>query len=245
MVGRYSGCRPHCSNKRGDIPDAAPMYVWHQHQKGTVQIGGATSQMSPLCMRGSGVRIVHAPTLVISLQACQAFVESTQLSRVPRAFGELSVNRTQGELDRTINNAIGFYGGSVRKSVNIGKSLIWDRIILVSTNTRHKHLCMNLIAGMLESKVKTNPSYKAKCKGNVNVFNQYNYEVSYHIAWNVIKRVVDNVYGTWETSCQYLPKFMRALQRYNPRTIVEWCHAEQEPTTGVFTLGYVFWAFKP
>ncbi|KAL8551279.1 hypothetical protein ACS0TY_000381 [Phlomoides rotata] len=103
---------------------------------------------------------------------------------------------------------------------------------------------MNLIAGMLESKVKINPAYQAK-DARVDVFNQYNYEVSYHMAWISIKRAVENVYGTWETSCQYLPKFMRALRSYNPDTIAEWKHKDHNHATGVFTLGYVFWAFKP
>ncbi|KAL8476008.1 hypothetical protein ACS0TY_028609 [Phlomoides rotata] len=116
--------------------------------------------------------------------------------------------------------------------------------LIDSTHTRHRNLCMNLIAGMLESKVKINPAYQAK-DARVDVFNQYNYEVSYHMAWISIKRAVENVYGTWEISCQYLPKFMRALRSYNPDTIVEWKHKDHNPATGVFTLGYVFWAFKP
>ncbi|KAL8481676.1 hypothetical protein ACS0TY_027983 [Phlomoides rotata] len=84
----------------------------------------------------------------------------------------------------------------------------------------------------------------AQTTGHVDVFNQYNYEVSYHMVWISIKRAVENVYGAWETSYQYLPKFMSALQGYNPGTIVEWRHADHNPATGVFTLGYVFWAFK-
>ncbi|KAL6540483.1 hypothetical protein OROMI_024366 [Orobanche minor] len=43
------------------------------------------------------------------------------------------------------------------------------------------------------------------------------------MAWSGIKRDVKNVYGTWEMSCQYLPKFMKALQRYNLGTVVEPC----------------------
>ncbi|KAL8555648.1 hypothetical protein ACS0TY_003453 [Phlomoides rotata] len=116
--------------------------------------------------------------------------------------------------------------------------------LIDSTHTRHRNLCMNLIAGMLQSKVLINPAYQPK-DAMVDVFNQWNYEVSYHMAWISIKRVVENVYGTWETSCQYLPKFMRALQIYNDGTLVEWRHTSLCPATNVFTLGYVFWAFKP
>ncbi|KAL8522894.1 hypothetical protein ACS0TY_013014 [Phlomoides rotata] len=77
---------------------------------------------------------------------------------------------------------------------------------------------MILIVGMLESKVKINPAYQAK-DARVDVFNQYNYEVSYHMTWISIKRVVEN--------------------RYNPGTIVEWRHKDHNPATGVFTLGHI------
>ncbi|KAL0375169.1 UNVERIFIED_CONTAM: hypothetical protein Sradi_3432600 [Sesamum radiatum] len=52
------------------------------------------------------------------------------------------------------------------------------------------------------------------------------------------------VYGTWESSVQKLPKYMGAVQKYNPGTVVEWKHKALHPT-GAYVIGYVFWAFKP
>ncbi|XP_073310000.1 uncharacterized protein [Primulina huaijiensis] len=51
-------------------------------------------------------------------------------------------------------------------------------------------------------------------------------------------------YGTWESSVQLLPKYMLALSKYNPGTVVEWKHIRAN-TEMSKTLNYVFWAFKP
>ncbi|KAL0336341.1 UNVERIFIED_CONTAM: hypothetical protein Sradi_4846000 [Sesamum radiatum] len=53
------------------------------------------------------------------------------------------------------------------------------------------------------------------------------------------------VYGTWESSVQKLPKYLRAIQKYNPGTIVEWKHKGFQQSTGKYVMGYVLWAFKP
>ncbi|XP_073311041.1 uncharacterized protein [Primulina huaijiensis] len=52
------------------------------------------------------------------------------------------------------------------------------------------------------------------------------------------------VYGTWESSIQLLPKYMLALSKYNPRTVVDLKHLRAN-TEMSKTLNYVFWAFKP
>ncbi|KAL0358067.1 UNVERIFIED_CONTAM: hypothetical protein Scaly_1492400 [Sesamum calycinum] len=53
------------------------------------------------------------------------------------------------------------------------------------------------------------------------------------------------VYGTWESSVQKLPKYLGAIQKYNPGTIVEWKHKGFQQSTGKYVMRYVFWAFKP
>ncbi|KAL0379000.1 UNVERIFIED_CONTAM: hypothetical protein Sradi_3205500 [Sesamum radiatum] len=53
----------------------------------------------------------------------------------------------------------------------------------------------------------------------------------------------EEVYETWESSVQKLPKFMTALQKSNPGTVVEWLHLDTNiPSTK--TLNYIFWAFR-
>ncbi|KAL8525088.1 hypothetical protein ACS0TY_014628 [Phlomoides rotata] len=94
----------------------------------------------------------------------------------------------------------------------------------------------------MESLVQVDPAYDVKYVIE-HANSKYNYTISYQKAWQALKRARENVYGTWESSCQFLPKYMGALQRYNPRTIVEWRHKDR--VDGVFTLGYVFWAYRP
>ncbi|KAL0289659.1 UNVERIFIED_CONTAM: hypothetical protein Sangu_2607800 [Sesamum angustifolium] len=53
------------------------------------------------------------------------------------------------------------------------------------------------------------------------------------------------VYGTWESSIQKLPAYLGVIQKYNPRTIVEWKHKGFQASTGKYVMGSVFWAFKP
>ncbi|KAI3448595.1 hypothetical protein Pfo_005260 [Paulownia fortunei] len=72
---------------------------------------------------------------------------------------------------------------------------------------------------------------------------KYQYEISYHKAWHDLKRARENVYGTWESSVRKLPKYLGALQKWNPGTIVEWHHIHTEFAEKKI-LKYVFWAFK-
>ncbi|KAL0458256.1 UNVERIFIED_CONTAM: hypothetical protein Slati_0452800 [Sesamum latifolium] len=53
------------------------------------------------------------------------------------------------------------------------------------------------------------------------------------------------IFGTWESSVRKLQKYMGALKKYNPETIVEWEHKTFQPSTGAHVIGYVFWAFAP
>ncbi|KAL0340594.1 UNVERIFIED_CONTAM: hypothetical protein Sradi_4576200 [Sesamum radiatum] len=71
------------------------------------------------------------------------------------------------------------------------------------------------------------------------------YDVPYQKAWYSLKMAHEIVYGTWEISVQKLPKYLGAIQKYNPGTIVEWKHKSFQQSTGKYVMGYVFWAFKP
>ncbi|KAL0366055.1 UNVERIFIED_CONTAM: hypothetical protein Sradi_3495600 [Sesamum radiatum] len=71
------------------------------------------------------------------------------------------------------------------------------------------------------------------------------YDIPYQKAWYSLKMAREIVYGTWESSVQKLPKYMGALKKYNPGTIVEWEHKAFQPSTGAHVIGYVFWAFAP
>ncbi|KAL0380986.1 UNVERIFIED_CONTAM: hypothetical protein Sangu_0162900 [Sesamum angustifolium] len=73
---------------------------------------------------------------------------------------------------------------------------------------------------------------------------RFDFEISYHKAWQSLKAAREQVYGTWESSVKKLPRFMEFLQKLNPGTVVEWLNLETD-RPGVQMLHYVFWAFRP
>ncbi|XP_012834091.1 PREDICTED: uncharacterized protein LOC105954952 [Erythranthe guttata] len=107
----------------------------------------------------------------------------------------------------------------------------------------HGNLNINYCAAILLKSVRENPVCEIS-KAREIVTAQIGYEISYMKAWYTLKRCRENVYGTWESSVQKLPKFMKALQQRNTGTTVEWeHHATNHPSK--FIIKYVFWAFKP
>ncbi|KAL2230549.1 UNVERIFIED_CONTAM: hypothetical protein Sindi_1649300 [Sesamum indicum] len=95
-----------------------------------------------------------------------------------------------------------------------------------------------------EGHVKCNPSYGIKHVIQT-VKDHTGYDIPYQKAWYSLKMAHEMVYGTWESSVQKLPKYLGALQKYNPRTIIEWQHKARDTSTSAYVIGYVFWAFKP
>ncbi|KZV16393.1 hypothetical protein F511_35790 [Dorcoceras hygrometricum] len=107
----------------------------------------------------------------------------------------------------------------------------------------HHNLDVNTIASSLLGIVRCDPAYEIKYVRE-NIKEKYGYDISYGKAWKGLKRAVEIVYGTWESSVAMLPKYMGALSKYNPGTIIEWKHLRpnEQPHK---TLNFVFWAFKP
>ncbi|KAL8492084.1 hypothetical protein ACS0TY_023631 [Phlomoides rotata] len=87
--------------------------------------------------------------------------------------------------------------------------------------------------GGMESLVQVDPVYDVKYVIE-HANSKYNYTISYQKVWQALKRARENVYGVWESSCQFLPKYMGALQRYNPGIVMDWCH--KDTPNGVCTL---------
>ncbi|KAL0413196.1 UNVERIFIED_CONTAM: hypothetical protein Sradi_1521300 [Sesamum radiatum] len=108
-----------------------------------------------------------------------------------------------------------------------------------SSKTKWKVLCKHSTPGQ----VKCNPTFAIKHVIQA-VKDHTGYDIPYQKAWYSLKMAREIVYGTWESSVQKLPKYMGAVQKYNPGTIVEWKHKALHPT-GAYVIGYVFWAFKP
>ncbi|KAI3459813.1 hypothetical protein Pfo_016476 [Paulownia fortunei] len=106
----------------------------------------------------------------------------------------------------------------------------------------HHNLDKNYIATLLVGIVRDDPICQIKYVMQF-VKQKLGFEISYSKAWYSSKCTGENVYGTWESSVQKLPKFMRALQKSNEGTIVEWDHKDtKNPKQKI--IKYVFWAFK-
>ncbi|KAL6523564.1 hypothetical protein OROGR_017167 [Orobanche gracilis] len=65
-----------------------------------------------------------------------------------------------------------------------------------------------------------------------------------HRSENTRKIIIYMVFGNWEESYATLPKFLGALQKFNPGTIVEWCVSRSTDEEHV-EFRRVFWAFSP
>ncbi|KAK4406859.1 hypothetical protein Sango_0692400 [Sesamum angolense] len=128
----------------------------------------------------------------------------------------------------------------------------WEIIVYKGTHTcvlnnmslSHGNINRAYIASLHLGHVKCNPSYGIKHVIQ-NVKDQTGYDVPYQKAWYSLKMTREIIYGTWESSVRKLPKYLGAIQKYNPGTIVEWKHKAFQQSTGSYVLEYVFWAFKP
>ncbi|KAK4390068.1 hypothetical protein Sango_2070100 [Sesamum angolense] len=100
-----------------------------------------------------------------------------------------------------------------------------------------------MIATHLLGMVRQDPAYDIKYVQQ-NVKDRFGFYISYHKAWHALKAAREEVYGTWESSVRKLPKYMAALQKWNPGTVVEWLHLDTDRPRRKM-LNYVFWAFRP
>ncbi|XP_028054766.1 uncharacterized protein LOC114258967 [Camellia sinensis] len=77
---------------------------------------------------------------------------------------------------------------------------------------------------------------------------KFQFTISYKKAWLARTKAVAMVFGGWDESYRRLPRYMAALQAFNPGTVVMW---DMIPNLHSISIGaemymnYVFWAFKP
>ncbi|KAL0405443.1 UNVERIFIED_CONTAM: hypothetical protein Slati_3858200, partial [Sesamum latifolium] len=104
-------------------------------------------------------------------------------------------------------------------------------------------LWKSMIATHLLGMVRQDPSYEIK---NIRqtIKDKFGFEIPYHKAWQALKTAREQIYGTWESSVQKLPRYMAALQKWNPGIVIEWYHLDAD-RPGLHMLNYVFWAFRP
>ncbi|XP_076888150.1 uncharacterized protein LOC143538476 [Bidens hawaiensis] len=107
----------------------------------------------------------------------------------------------------------------------------------------HPNLDASLIAQEVQHLIKEQPSITITAL-KAEIVNKLGYTPSYKKVWLGKQKAIEHAFGDWDKSYNILPKFMEALKKFNPGTIVEWFVLRQ---IGVEHMEFrrVFWAFDP
>ena len=87
----------------------------------------------------------------------------------------------------------------------------------------HFNLNDNMIATSLIPYVMQNPDINIKMIREI-IKGKHHYTPSYRKAQKDRRKAFRMVYGDFESSFKALPRYMAALQLFNPGTIIEWEH---------------------
>nr|KAJ0213933.1 hypothetical protein LSAT_V11C400197080 [Lactuca sativa] len=107
----------------------------------------------------------------------------------------------------------------------------------------HPNLDGSLIAQETKHLIKEQPSISIPAL-RAEIVDKLGYIPSYKKVWTGKQKAIEQVFGNWEESYSALPKFLCAVQKFNPGTIVEWLvssSTNEEP----MEFRRVFWAFAP
>ena len=107
----------------------------------------------------------------------------------------------------------------------------------------HSGLDSTLIANEIRDLVKEIPTIAIAGLGAV-IKNKYNYTPSYRKLWDAKQKAIAMLFGDWDMSYQLLPKWLHAVQTFNPGTWVKFIGTPTGiPNCAQFDR--VFWAFAP
>ncbi|XP_057530544.1 uncharacterized protein LOC130808979 [Amaranthus tricolor] len=118
-----------------------------------------------------------------------------------------------------------------------------------SVSAGHIHLTSSVINNVIRNCVAKDPSIKVSVVRQM-VKDRFGVDVNYKRAWCAKQQALLSIYGTWEGSYSFLPRFLEALQHSNPGLVFEW-YFKEDNDIGVYvrpnirTFQRVFWAFKP
>ncbi|XP_075075725.1 uncharacterized protein LOC107782834 isoform X5 [Nicotiana tabacum] len=125
----------------------------------------------------------------------------------------------------------------------MGKYIPTHTCEMYTFNGNHFNLDIDLISLILIPHLEASIRYTIK-ECITSVHQEYGHTITKRKAFLRRKRAFEIVYGNWDKSFASLPKYMAAMQHFNPGTVVEW-KLEQSPGTLGYIFNYVFWAFKP
>ncbi|XP_070043231.1 uncharacterized protein [Nicotiana tomentosiformis] len=131
------------------------------------------------------------------------------------------------------------------------KTSMWKLVKYISTHNcemdtfkgNHSNLDVDLISLVLIPHIEVSIRYTIK-ECIIFVHQEYGCTITKIKAFLGCKRAFEIVYGNWDKSFAALPKYMAALQHFNPGTVVEW-KVERSPGIREYIFKYVFLAFKP
>ena len=107
----------------------------------------------------------------------------------------------------------------------------------------HPNLTSSFISIAIEHLVKADWGVKVDML-RASIKNSFSYTIPYAKAWNAKQKAISKLFGDWETSYQYLTRYLEALKKVNPGT--EYLF-ENTPTNdpNIEQFNRVFWAFGP
>lgn len=106
----------------------------------------------------------------------------------------------------------------------------------------HPNLDVNLIAQETHL-IKEQPSISILTL-RAEIVDKLGYNPAYIKVWAGEQKAIEHIFGNWEESYNALPKFLAALQKFNPGTIVEW-NTQRLPKMNGVEFRRVFCAFTP
>ncbi|CAK8577021.1 unnamed protein product [Lathyrus sativus] len=83
----------------------------------------------------------------------------------------------------------------------------------------HRKLDSEIISHNIRELVNNNASLKVKVI-QAHIAEKYGYRISYRKAWIAKIKVVESLYGNWETSYNGLPQWLLVMKTYLPGTVI-------------------------
>ncbi|KAF7810963.1 uncharacterized protein G2W53_031939 [Senna tora] len=107
----------------------------------------------------------------------------------------------------------------------------------------HNKLDSDLIAHLIVNLVTEAPHTPVKSIRTM-MNSEFGYNISYKKAWRAKHKAIALAFGNWESSYAMLPRWMAAMQRFMPGTVVEWETDDHPEDENLTVFRRVFWAYQ-
>nr|KYP35429.1 hypothetical protein KK1_043531 [Cajanus cajan] len=118
----------------------------------------------------------------------------------------------------------------------------------MSLSQDHAKLDSELIATFIQGMVNQDPSIKISLIQE-RITSQTGFKISYRKAWMAKQKAIVNVFGDWEESYAYLPRWLQYMKEIAPGSFYDLCHDEffvgNRCHRGYRQFHRLFWTFKP